>query len=319
MASSTLSFLQDLLNRYTMPACMILGNIGNACNMFVLSKHRQSVCSMYLLSASVMNIFFLTFIISFSVYIYDHDDPTVHSPTLCKLRTYFPHVWGQMGRYCVVLASIDRFAMTSTNASLRALSRPIVARWILSASTAILHVLGAFALVMTTVQNGRCGQFGVYLLWYNVYSIATIAIIPLGLTTIFGSLAYLNRKRFHLRVRPLGNDHDVRREPTALHRRDRELLKMVLAEVSVHFVTNLLYPVIIIEVVATSYMNAEKSSLRLQIENFILLIARILFYTSNAASFYIFCTVSGNFRREFKQILCKRCFRTTGQAQTVSR
>ena len=65
------------------------------------------------------------------MYIYERGDPTIQFPIFCKLRMYLPHVWGQMGRYFIVLASIDRFAVTNTNVSLRALSRPYIARWLL--------------------------------------------------------------------------------------------------------------------------------------------------------------------------------------------
>ena len=66
-------------------------------------------------------------------------------------------------------------------------------------------------------------------------------------------------------------------------------------------------------------MNTDKSALRLQIEGFILLTARILFYTSNAASFYIFYIVSESFRREFKEIVCKHFSRAARQSAITSR
>ncbi|CAF1204434.1 unnamed protein product [Adineta steineri] len=248
------------------------------------------------------------------MYTYDRGDPSVGSSIFCKVRVYLPHVWGQMGRYFIVLASMDRFAMTSNSARLRSLSRLSVGRWLLGVFTVLWHALGSLALIMTTIQNGQCGQFGIYYIWYNVYSIATIAIIPLALTTIFGSMAFFNMKRRHARVGLIADIGNA-----GFHRRDQQLLKMVLAEVSVHFVTNILFPVITIEVAATSYMNASKSQIRLQIENLIVLVGRILFYTSNAASFYIFCTVSGTFRREFKEIICKCCYRTIERPPVTNR
>ncbi|UJR19484.1 hypothetical protein I4U23_022613 [Adineta vaga] len=161
--------------------------------------------------------------------------------------------------------------------------------------------MGSPGLIFSKVENGVCGQFGAELAWYNAYAISTIGIIPLLLTTTFGALAHLNIKRSRIRIIPLGNVPVVGRTQTGLRRRDRELLKMVLGEVFVHFLTNILYPIIIIEIVATSYMNAEKSILRLQIKNLLLLIARILFYMSNASPFYIFYAVSETFRENFEK------------------
>ena len=126
-------------------------------------------------------------------------------------------------------------------------------------------------------------------------------------------------RRLRTRVRQIRNDRGVGRRNSLLHRIDQELFKMVLAEITVHFVTNFLYPVIIIEIVATSYMNAEKSVLRLQIENPILIIARILSYTSHAASFYIYYIVSKTFRRQCKEIIYKYCCLTIRQPQMTNR
>jgi hypothetical protein len=121
--------------------------------------------------------------------------------------------------------------------------------------------------------------------------------------TIFGCLAYINMKRLHSRVRPIENiivgNHGVAR----IHRRDRELLSMLLAEVIVYIVATLLYPFILLETSTTNLMGIDKSLPQIQIENFILFMASYFVTFNHAAPFYIYFITSQAFRRDFNQLM----------------
>ena len=112
--SSLLPFLQTQLTRYGLTSILILVNIGNIFVAVLFGKHLKN-----------------------------HGDPTLSSPISYKFRYYRPNVWGQMAKYFLVLASIDRFAMTSANVHLRAFSRPTTARYLVSAITVFCHLVAS--------------------------------------------------------------------------------------------------------------------------------------------------------------------------------
>jgi hypothetical protein len=304
-SSSLLPLLQMQLTRYGMITILVLGNMGNAFVTLLFSRHHKNACSMYLLYAAVMNNVFLLANVPLQDYVTYYGDPTVGSPIFCKLRYYLPNVWGQMARYFVVLACIDRFAATSINVRLRMLSRPSTARYLLGIITVFCHLVAIHLPIFVTIVNGRCGPTGPYYAVYTFYLLIFFNLIPPITMIIFGSLAYFNMKRLHARVRPVENVIVGNRNNVRIHRRDRELLSMLLSEIIIYIVATLLYPFILLEASITNLMSIEKSLQQIQIENFVLFIASFLVTLNHAAPFYIYLITSQAFRRDFNQLVNK--------------
>jgi len=258
---------------------------------------------MYLLCAAVMNNVFLLSNIPLQVYISYNGDPTLSSLIFCKLRYYLPNVWGQMARYFVVLACIDRFAVTSTDVRLRNFSRPSTARYLIGIITVFCHLVAIHLLIMITIMNERCGPVGPYYSVYTFYLLIFFNLIPPITMAIFGCLAYFNMKRLHSRVRPIANVIVGSHGDVRIHRRDRELLSMLLAEIIVYIVATLLYPFILLEASITNLMAINKSLQQIQIENFILFIASYLVTFNHAAPFYIYFITSQAFPRDINQLV----------------
>jgi len=154
------------------------------------------------------------------------------------------------------------------------------------------HIFPIHLPVLTTIINGRCSQFGLYYILYYVYIIIFVCFIPIILMTIFGYLTYRNMRQLHLRIQPIDNH----RRNITVQSRDRDLLKMVLAEVIVHLITIFLYPLILLEIAITTYMGIVKSIDHIQIENFIMTIATLLFFINVGSRFYIFFVISKIFK-----------------------
>ena len=224
-ASTLLPFVQVQLIRYGLSTILILGNIGNGFVAFLFGRHQKNACSMYLLSAAIMSNIFLISNIPLQVYITYHGDPTVGTPIFCKLRYYLPNVWGQMSRYFVVLACIDRFAMTNANVRLRAFSRPSIARYLMSIVTVFCHLVAIHLLIMITVMNGQCGPSGSYYAVYTFYLLIFFNLIPPITMIIFGLLAYFNMKKLHSRLRPMENAMVDFHGFVRIHQRDREIVE----------------------------------------------------------------------------------------------
>ncbi|UJR23819.1 hypothetical protein I4U23_026795 [Adineta vaga] len=118
---STLGDLQRSLTRYGMSSYLILGNIGNVINIFVFcqKEHRKNSCSLYLLIASFINIFIINYGIIPTLYSLDYPNPELYSITFCKLRLYLLHSALMISRSLVVLACMDRCALSSASQHIR--------------------------------------------------------------------------------------------------------------------------------------------------------------------------------------------------------
>ncbi len=108
-------------------------------------------------------------------------------------------------------------------------------------------------------------------------------IIPPVTMNITGFLTYRNLKQIHMRIRPTRNENINSQNSITLRRQDRQLMKMILAEIYVYVFTIILFPCIILEITITSSMS--KTTQHIEIENLIPAIATVLVFMNNAASF----------------------------------
>jgi hypothetical protein len=304
MSSTSLPFIQTQITLYGTTTLMVLGCFGNAYVIFLFSKHHKNACAIYLMCAASMNILYLGLSVPYGLYVYVHGDPSLHSMGLCKMRFYLFHVWGQISRYSIAIACIDRFALTNRSAKIRALSQPKIARIVVVITIIFWYVFASHIAIETTIENGRCGYFGLYSTINSIYVLIFNAFIPPITMTTFGYLAFRQMKQMQTRVQPSGTGS----ANTVIQRKDRNLLTMLLGEVSVYVVTMSLYPAILLEGALTSSMASEKSIRRVQIESFVSFIATFLIYMNTSACFYIYCAVSKTFRDEFKASV-RSCWR----------
>ncbi|CAF3411423.1 unnamed protein product [Rotaria sp. Silwood2] len=295
MPSSIFSFLQLQVNCYVIPTIIILGDIGNIFIVILFNRRRKNSCSTYILWASIMNSVAITFNVIYTLYSVNYGDPTLRSLIFCKFRPYIPQVFSQTARYFFILACIDRFVLTINHSYFRVISRPFVVRCLMGIVFIFWLIFLIHIIIGTTIKNGQCNQFGVYSFMYFLYLLIFVCLAPLILKTIFGFLAYYNMNSLHRRVQPINN--------VAIHRQDRELFKLVLAEVIVYLITTLPYPAIIIEMAATNYMNITKSIERIEMEYFFLTSSFALIYLNCSTPFYTYFVVYKKFRKDFKTLL----------------
>ncbi|CAF1114756.1 unnamed protein product [Adineta steineri] len=302
MAVTILPLIQTQITRYGMSTLLILGNIGNIIIIVLFYRRRQNSCAMYLLCAAIVQSAALTFNSVINLYTLDYDDPTVRSLFLCKFRAYITHIWNQSGRYLTVLACIDRYIWTANNTHTRLINRPSTSHYLTAVLFLFWHIFSIHIAVLVTIHNGRCGSFGVYYVIYQVYAANFLGLLPPVLMSIFGFLAYHNMKKLHLRVRPISN---LGYDSIIIHRRDRDLLLMVLTEVVIYVVTAIPYPFIVLEVAVTNYIGVSKSTQRVEIENFLNSIALTLFSVTYGSRFYTYFAVSKAFRKDCKTLFIK--------------
>jgi hypothetical protein len=256
----------------------------------------------------VMNTVVLCFNTPTYLYTSTYGDPTANSLIFCKLRFYLANVWGEMARYCILCACIDRYALTSGNARVRAFSRPSVAIWVIGIGAVAWHIVPTHMLILLSIMNGRCGAYGPFLIFYSIFDVLFTWFFPCAGMAAFGYMTYSNIKRLHTRVQPIRNDRGINHANGILRRRDRDLFIMVLTEVIAFFTLVTLYPCIVTEVSITNYITINKTPDRLKIEGFITFLSQFLLSVTNAMPFYVYLGASKAFRHDCKKFVTE-CWR----------
>jgi hypothetical protein len=122
-----------------------------------------------------------------------------------------------------------------------------------------------------------------YAFFYAIYSLIVIGILPLVLMIIFSLLAWHNLQLIRSRVVPI--DPTIRN--IKIHKRDRDLMKMLSGEVLAYCITTIPYPINLIYSVSTSSITAYKTPTRLAMESLIgYIVSPLLNFMYCCAQFY---------------------------------
>ena len=207
---------------YSPIVILIFGVIGSFCSFltFTASSLRKNACSFYFLVCAVFEFFSITFclISSFSSILFGSNLTTTNR-MYCKIRAYLVYAIPLASTYLVLLASFDRFMLSSTIARCRSFSHIKIARRV-----AVVMILFAF-ISCIHVPIGydirpRCsplpGSFSKFDGWFVIIWLGTI---PHLLMLIFGCFTFLNIHRTRRRVRAI--DHFIT-SVGHTHRRDQK-------------------------------------------------------------------------------------------------
>jgi hypothetical protein len=293
MPVTNLPFIQQQMIRYGITLYFALGLIGNTfnCIMFARPLYRRTPSSMYFLSLSIFAIIYLIWSVVPLIYTLGHTDPQTQSLVYCKLRLYGSHILGQCLRYVVVFACIDRFVVTRTNVRVRSLNSVSMAIKVIFIIFGVWLVASIHILIFMDIQRGVCGMFGLYKLIYTIYQTMMSGILPPILMSTFSTLT----------IRSLHHQHV---NQVRARQRDRDFMRMVVAEVIVNIFTSIPYSCNLVYGVITNTI-AGKSAQRLEIESFVTFLTQFIIYLLSVAPFYLFILTSKPFRTEFIKLLVK--------------
>ncbi len=186
---------------------------------------------------------------------------------------------------CIVVAGcIDRWAVCSNNPSIKAFSRPHNAIRVILILLVVWTIIPIHLAIFFNNSTGRCiAMPQSYAFFYAIYSLIVIGILPLALMIVFSLLAWHNLQMIRSRVVPIGQTT----RNLNIHKRDRDLMKMLSGEVFVYCLTTIPYPINLIYSVSTSSIAAYKSSIRLAIESLIgYIVSPLLNFMYCCAQFY---------------------------------
>jgi hypothetical protein len=291
--TESLTQLAIQLTRAIVPIIMIVGMIGNSLNIAVLTRPALycHACSRYFLALACNNLFYTSVILIYRLLADGYQlDPT----RISKLITYVYQVCVLLSPYFIVLASIDRYCVSSTSTQLRKFSNVRVTRW------AILFVIVLIMLFYTNtailIDLRETDTFGcriradtIYKQVFPIMQVVLFAIIAPSLMAFFGFMTIYNTKR-------------VRVIPTAVsrHRRtENQLARMLLLQVATHIVlavpTSVTYLILVLP-------NTIKAT---EIFYFARMMSQLLLHFSFATAFILYLVSARMYRKELVQLIYK--------------
>ncbi|CAF1540080.1 unnamed protein product [Adineta ricciae] len=270
--TTSLSVVQQFSIRYGMSTYVALGNLGNLLiiAIFAQRSHRHNPCSFYLLWMTICNLICLDVGIIPIIFSLDHADISTVSVVSCKVQFYVRHTSFQMMRHYKVLACIDRFALSSMDATIRTFSQYRIAKRMVIIGGILWALIVIFFAAIRTIENSSCNIFDpLYSLIYTIYYMIFAGVLPPLLIVFFSLLVMKNLKQMRARIKPTDMNVPLNHPGmnNTLHKRDRDLLKMVLVEVLFYVLSTLPFSIYLVYNMITS--SATKSKDRKQIESFI--------------------------------------------------
>ena len=301
---SSLVSVQRALTRYGMSSYVTLGNVGHLFTIAVFSQrdHRRNPCSLYLLAMTVCNLICLDVGIIPIIFSLDHADLSNQSLVACKLQFYIRHAFFQLMRTYKVLACLDRFTLCTLSARIRSFSSHRMASRLIVLSALFWLLLVIYFGWMRSIENGSCAIFdSTASLIYTIYYLIFAGLVPPLLISTFTMLAMHRLQQLRRRVQPLAENADRTGSTNVIRKRDRDLMRMVFAEVIVYVVTTMPFSIFLLYKLFTD--NLKKSRDRSQIESFVnYLLQSFIMYLNTALPFYIFCITSPSFRRQCRRV-----------------
>ncbi|CAF0945694.1 unnamed protein product [Adineta ricciae] len=308
---ATLVLIQQMITRYALPIILTLGNIGNLFTIAIYSqkKQRGHSCAIYLIAISCFSLIGSNWAIVPTVYALDHFDLVSNSLVLCRIRGYMIHTCSMSFRYTLILFCADRYAFCSRRVFIRALSRPQIARRSVGILILVWCILSIHLLIFESIENRRCGVYGIYGQIFGYYVAICTGLIPIMSMTCFGLLLRRNLNQLHLQIQPLSGLN-------RLNRRDISFVQLALTEIIVYMICTVMYPAVTIYSQATSSMNSSKSAEQKQIESFINFLAMsLLLYLNYNTTFYVHLIISKAFRRRFRDFIMTLIRKVTNQTE----
>lgn len=286
------------LTRIILPISICFGIIGNSINIIVLTRPilRNYPSTHYFLALAVNNLFGSTFILTTQLLANGYDiDISTLSLFSCKIVRYFIELCPILSTYFIVLASIDRYYISSPNANKRKLSTVKLARWKIIIMTGVLVIFQINTPILIDLQIED--KLECYIrpenLYYQIYPIIQTFIFDIVgpcLMIIFGILTILNAKSVQV--------HPVH---TTQHRRrtERQLGFMLFTQVSSFIILNL--PICVMYVMLSFIPDTSITSTYI----FITILSQLLQQLSYTTPFLLYIISGQIFRKEAIRFIYK--------------
>ncbi|CAF0857667.1 unnamed protein product [Adineta steineri] len=315
--SSEIDYIESLLSaqtylfQYGGAFLICIGSIGCILSLIIFSKKnlRKNPCSVYFIAYNIASLFQICILLPNGMLAYGYSISTLTwSNSFCRFIYYSGYVVDILNSFYLILASIDRMLFTSRNARIRRYSNHRVAYTCIIVGTICSMLFHSHALIFIKIieiipnyyvcyssSNG-------YLAFTNYYELIKVILIP-TLMIICEVCTIKNIQSSHrARVIPLlttvGNVVNPGRS------KDRQLIKMLLVNITVYIVFNLMSAIVYPYEQIVQYQT--KSLAQSQMNSFLIIVSSFVYYIPIAISCYINLMVAKTFRNEMRNVvLCK--------------
>jgi len=187
---------------------VVIGIIGCICNLitFTAPRLRQNSCVFYLSRASIFEILSIGFIVPTRMALDNFGNNLEHQSIIyCKIRYYLSLTLPELVTYHMLLAIIDRYLATSNNVRIRSWSQLKIAHRLSFALIIIAFIATSHSIVYYNIYNNTCQvpPGNGYTIFFAVYIIVIIILLPHILMLIFSLITYSNFKKTRQRIFPI--------------------------------------------------------------------------------------------------------------------
>lgn len=303
------------ISRYFSMFIFFFGTIGNILNVLTLSQQRlrRIPCVFFFNAASICSLISIDFGLITRVLSGWTVDPTYTVSWFCKFRTYVVFSSRAMVFWLIVLATVDRWLSSSTDALHRQLSSIKNARRG-TIGVILMSLIVYGELLYCYDANLINAPFKCYAKNYACQLLADMTfvcfttIVPVIVMLIFRMLTISNIRQSQRRILNTTMTQIITNIQIRSRNNDRHLFRMVLVQVLVLGVLTL--PQAIQRLYAV-FIDSSYSKLQSTIDMFVYNFVLLLTYLASAMPFYIYTLTGGNlFRQAFVDslksiILCK--------------
>lgn len=306
-----LNSLNVNISRYGLGLIWLVGNVGSIANCLVFGQAKllKHPCVMYFLASSMFQLVTFNFALLTRMLYFGFNIQTVNTSSVyCKIRYYIFYIAVDIPRFYIVLASIDRYFVSSLRANWRRCSSRKTAWRLIMGNFIFWCIIHIQILIFYEIQNGTCSfQNGTYSLFFSIYLLIESGIIPPVMILLFGLLTLNNIRQSRRRTNPISTSAAVvivqRVKSTRLAKKDLHFSKMLFNQICLMTILNLINPCYLLY--RTTTMNDIKTPLRLKTETSIDNISYLLIYLEFALTFFVYTLTSSLFRRELNNLICK--------------
>ena len=241
-----------------------------------------------------------------TLYAVNNVDPNTSILAFCKLRIYISQIGAMVYRWCLVAASVDRYALSSTNVRFRKYADLKTARRVVALIVAIWFVLPVHTLIFYNLNAGTCGiVFSPPMAFYHsIYTTVAGTALPITFMLTFAFLIHRNLVEKRLRRQVTVNQATTARSEaeTFQRKRDQQVLTMLIVQIIVFAVLTL--PLMVYNLYTAVSINVTGKSVdRVAIERFARFLADVIVYFFPVVSFCLYTMASRTFRDELIRVL----------------
>jgi hypothetical protein len=303
MSAASLTQVQLQMIRIGIPICVSIGNLDCILGLFVFfqKRMRKSPCILYLIGYMLSNLVYIDFTVLTTLLSGYGMDMSVRSTASCCIRMYISFVFSAIPSYLLVMASMDRMFISSSNVQTRLQSNRRFALLMIGAISIFWALFHLHAFFFSEIQltygvrlscNTQPGGPATFVSYYGLIN----AIIPISLMAGFG-------------IRTLVNIRRARRNH--VHAKDRRIIAMLIVQLGIYICLRL--PVSLDLVYGQITKSNFKTSNQVLIEQFVYFVAIFCQFVQVSIS-PLMNLITKSFRSELKRAVSNLTGRTQRQS-----